>query len=99
MHIVRVGLTRVICAIVVQHFTWKCIMNKYIEIDGRLVEVKNKTIEINGNEVDTQGEINIYVRQMNAGVPLEKDTRRMTKLKSWLSKQAKSKINMFYKID
>lgn len=74
-------------------------MNKYIEIDGRLVEVKKKTIEINGEKVDAPGEINIYVRQTIELRPLDGDTRRMTKLKRWITEQTKTKINTFYKTD
>lgn len=81
------------------HFIGKLVMSKYIEIDGRLVEIKKKTIEINGKLVDVPGEINIYVRQLNHKMQVESDSRRMTKLKQWLSEQAKAKINTFYKIE
>lgn len=34
-------------------------MDKLIEIDGRWIQVKSKTIQINGEEVITQGQIKI----------------------------------------
>lgn len=34
-------------------------MDKLIEIDGRWIQVKSKTIQINGEEVITQGQITI----------------------------------------
>lgn len=34
-------------------------MDKLIEIDGRWIQIKSKTIEINGEEVMTQGDIKI----------------------------------------
>lgn len=81
------------------HFIGNSVMSKYIEIDGRLVEIKKKTIEINGRIVDAPGEINIYVRQLNHKMQVESDSRRMTKLKQWLAEQAKTKIKTFYKIE